>query len=137
MKKSIAFLLIALILVAVVTAQVPDRTPLTNQEAQPPLPPPGTQRAYDLTAADVEAFLDGLLPLQLKRDDIAGATVSVVKDGKLLFAKGYGYADVEKKKPVSAQETLFRPGSISKLFTWTAIMQLFEQGQTRSRSRRQ
>jgi CubicO group peptidase (beta-lactamase class C family) len=81
-----------------------------------------------MTAADVEAFLDGLLPLQLKRDDIAGATVSVVKDGKLLFAKGYGYADVEKQKPVSAQETLFRPGSISKLFTWTAIMQLYEQG---------
>jgi CubicO group peptidase (beta-lactamase class C family) len=81
-----------------------------------------------MTAADVEAFLDGLVPLQLKRDDIAGATVSVVKDGKLLFAKGYGYADVEKQKPVSAQETLFRPGSISKLFTWTAIMQLYEQG---------
>jgi CubicO group peptidase (beta-lactamase class C family) len=81
-----------------------------------------------MTVADVEAFLDGLVPLQLKRDDIAGATVSVVKDGKLLFAKGYGYADVEKQKPVSAQETLFRPGSISKLFTWTAIMQLYEQG---------
>jgi len=81
-----------------------------------------------MTAADVEAFLDGLVPLQLKRDDIAGATVSVVKDGKLLFAKGYGYADVEKQKPVSAQETLFRPGSISKLFTWTAVMQLYEQG---------
>ena len=127
MKKSIAFLLIALFLVASVTAQVPDRTPLTNQESQPPVPP-STRRAYELTAADVEAFLDGLLPLQLKRDDIAGATVSVVKDGKLLFAKGYGYADVEKKKPVSAQETLFRPGSISKLFTWTAIMQLYEQG---------
>ncbi len=82
----------------------------------------------ELTAADVEAFLDGLVPLQLKQDDIAGATISVVKDGKLLFAKGYGYADVEKKKPISVQETLFRPGSISKLFTWTAVMQLFEQG---------
>jgi CubicO group peptidase (beta-lactamase class C family) len=81
-----------------------------------------------MTAADVESFLDGLLPLQIKRDDIAGATVAVVKDGKLLFAKGYGYADVEKKKPVSPQDTLFRPGSVSKLFTWTAIMQLFEQG---------
>ena len=81
-----------------------------------------------MTATDVEAFLDGLVPLQLKQADIAGATISVVKDGKLLFAKGYGYADVANKKPVSAQETLFRPGSISKLFTWTAIMQLYEQG---------
>src|SRR4030095_12333522 len=56
------------------------------------------------------------------------ATISVVKDGKLLVAKGYGFADVEKKKAVSEKETLFRPGSISKLFTWTAVMQLFEQG---------
>ncbi len=104
------------------------RTPTDERNRNRRFPQPRTRRAHELTAADVEAFLDGLLPLQLKRDDIAGATVSVVKDGKLLFAKGYGYADVEKKKPVSAQETLFRPGSISKLFTWTAVMQLFEQG---------
>jgi CubicO group peptidase (beta-lactamase class C family) len=123
-KKSIAFLIA---LAVAVSAQVPEKTPLTNQEPQPPVQQP-SPRAHEMTAADVEAFLDGLVPLQLKRDDIAGATVSVVKDGKLLFAKGYGYADVEKQKPVSAQETLFRPGSISKLFTWTAIMQLYEQG---------
>ncbi len=124
MKKSIAFLIA---LAVTVSAQVPEKTPLTNQEPQPAVQQP-SPRAHEMTAADVEAFLDGLVPLQLKRDDIAGATVSVVKDGKLLFAKGYGYADVEKQKPVSAQETLFRPGSISKLFTWTAIMQLYEQG---------
>src|SRR4029450_784777 len=75
-----------------------------------------------------ETFLDGIVPLQLERDDIAGATIAVVKDGKLLLAKGYGYADYEKKRPVSAEETLFRPGSVSKLFTWTAVMQLAEQG---------
>lgn len=83
---------------------------------------------HELTAADAETFLDGVVPLQLAREDIAGATVSIVKDGKLLFEKGYGYADVEQKKPVGANETLFRPGSISKLFTWTAVMQLVEQG---------
>jgi CubicO group peptidase (beta-lactamase class C family) len=81
----------------------------------------------ELTAADVETFLDGIVPLQLDREDIAGATIAVVKDGKLLFAKGYGYADAKHKKLVTA-ETLFRPGSISKLFTWTAVMQLVEQG---------
>ena len=86
------------------------------------------QGTHEMTASDVEAFLDGIVPLQLGRNDIAGATIAVVKDGKLLFAKGYGFADVQSKKPVSPQETLFRPGSISKLFTWTAIMQLYEQG---------
>src|SRR5689334_2604491 len=93
--------------------------------AQVPSPP---ANAHEMTAVDVEAFLDGIVPLQLGLSNIAGATVSVVKDGKLLFAKGYGYADVQKKKAVSPQDTLFRPGSISKLFTWTAVMQLFEQG---------
>ena len=81
-----------------------------------------------MTAADVEAFLEGIVPLQLERDNIAGATVAVVKDGKVLFTKGYGYADREKKTPVSPETTMFRPGSVSKLFTWTAVMQLHEQG---------
>jgi CubicO group peptidase (beta-lactamase class C family) len=84
--------------------------------------------APQLTAADVEAFLDGVVPLQLEREDIAGATVAIVKDGKLLFAKGYGYSDVTNKKPVSPEVTMFRPGSVSKLFTWTAVMQLVELG---------
>ena len=81
-----------------------------------------------MTAPDVAAFLDGVMPLQIAREDIAGAVVLVVKDGKVLYAKGYGYADVEKKTPVTPDGTLFRPGSISKLFTWTAVMQLVEQG---------
>src|SRR5207237_6862359 len=81
-----------------------------------------------LTAVDLESFLDGLVPLQIERADIAGATIAVVKDGKVLFAKGYGYADSARKEPVSPDSTLFRGGSISKLFTWTAVMQLVEQG---------
>jgi CubicO group peptidase (beta-lactamase class C family) len=92
--------------------------------AQSQTPPSG----HTLTAADVEAFLDGVMPLQLKREDIAGAVIAVVKDGKVLFAKGYGYSDGAKRTPVSGDSTLFRPGSISKLFTWTAVMQLMEQG---------
>jgi CubicO group peptidase (beta-lactamase class C family) len=89
--------------------------------------PPSTS-ARELTATDVEAFLDGMMPAQLERENIGGAVIAVVKDGKLLFAKGYGYADMEKRQPVTVDATLFRPGSISKLFTWTSVMQLVEQG---------
>ena len=84
--------------------------------------------APEMTQADVEAFLDGAVPAEIQRDDIAGVVIAIVKDGKVLLEKGYGYADVATRKPVSASETLFRPGSISKLFTWTAVMQLVEQG---------
>jgi CubicO group peptidase (beta-lactamase class C family) len=83
---------------------------------------------HDLTKADLEAFLDALLPAQLQSRDMAGAVVAVVKDGQVLLAKGYGEADFAAKKPVVADQTLFRPGSISKVFTATAVMQLVEQG---------
>ena len=59
---------------------------------------------------------------------IPGAAVSVVKDGRLFFAKGYGYADLENGIPVDPEQTVFRIGSVGKLFTWTAVMQLAEQG---------
>src|SRR5208337_1922957 len=72
--------------------------------------------------------LDGRLPIQQKREDIAGAVIAVVKDGQVIFAKGYGYSDMAKRTPVTADSTLFRPGSTSKLFTWTSVMQLVEQG---------
>jgi CubicO group peptidase (beta-lactamase class C family) len=77
---------------------------------------------------ELEHFLDGVMAAHLKAQKVAGATLSVVKDGKLYFAKGYGFANVEKRIPVDAALTLFEPASISKLFTWTAIMQLVEQG---------
>lgn len=77
---------------------------------------------------EVEAFIDGVMAEQLKSYHIPGATVAVVADGELLFAKGYGYADLAARRPVDAERTLFRVGSTSKLFTWTAVMQLVERG---------
>ncbi len=78
---------------------------------------------------EMEAFIDGFMAAQWVSGTVAGATVSVAKDGRLFFAKGYGFADVEKQIPVDAAHTLFRPGSISKLLTWTSVMQLVERGQ--------
>ena len=88
--------------------------------------PPGASHALEKT--DLEAFFDGIVPLQLERSDVAGATVLVMKDGKDLLRKGYGFSDVAKKKPVDPETTMFRLASISKLFTWISIMQLAEQG---------
>ncbi len=77
---------------------------------------------------ELEAFMDGAINAELMAHHIPGATVAVVKDGKILLVKGYGYADIDKHRPVVANETLFRVGSVSKLFVWTAVMQLAEQG---------
>ena len=100
------------------SASVPAVTGTVN-----PAPAPHT-----LDKTDLEAFFDGIIPLQLERSDIAGATVLVMKDGETLLKKGYGYADFTKKKPVDPDSTIFRLASISKLFTWVSVMQLAEQG---------
>jgi CubicO group peptidase (beta-lactamase class C family) len=84
--------------------------------------------ANPLTAEDVRSWLDGFMPNALDQGDIAGAVVVVVKDGEVLAQAGYGYSDVDARTPVDAAHTLFRVGSVSKLFTWTAVMQLVEQG---------
>jgi CubicO group peptidase (beta-lactamase class C family) len=78
--------------------------------------------------AEVEAFVDAAMAEDLREHHVSGATVSVVKDGELLFAEGYGYADRRNGTPVAADRTLFRIGSVSKLFVWTAAMQQVERG---------
>lgn len=90
--------------------------------------PSPSPSAPALTAQDLDTYLDGMVPAMLRRGDMAGAEVVVVKDGQVLFEKGYGVADMATRRPVDPRTTLFRAGSISKLFTWTAVMQLAEQG---------
>ncbi|MEG3089257.1 serine hydrolase domain-containing protein [Sphingomonas sp. PB4P5] len=108
---------------SVVPAVPAERRVATERSASAPTP-----GAVPLTASDVGAWLDGFMPSALEAGKIAGAQVVVVKDGQLLFKKGYGYADVAAKRPMDVDRTLMRIGSTSKLFTWTAVMQLVEAG---------
>jgi CubicO group peptidase (beta-lactamase class C family) len=129
LRTFLPFVLLFVLFVSLAIAQGPKATPVPPAPQAPAASESkATEPAHDLNVADVHAFLDGFLPMQLERENIAGAVVLVVKDGAIFFAKGYGYSDVEKKAPVTVDATLFRPGSISKLFTWTAVMQLVEQG---------
>ena len=95
---------------------------------------PATSAAADklaraaLDAKDVEAWLDGFMPYALQRGHIPGAVVVVVRGDGPLVAKGYGFSDLAARRPVDPEATLFRPGSVSKLFTWTAVMQQVEAG---------
>jgi CubicO group peptidase (beta-lactamase class C family) len=119
------------------TAPAPSLAPVTTapaaapQTTVPPAVAPAAAAAAPaavLTADDVNAWLDGYMPYALHTGDIAGAVVAVVKDGQIVTERGFGYSDVEKRTPVDPKLTLFRPGSVSKLFTWTAVMQQVEQG---------
>ncbi len=91
-------------------------------------PTASSQQQGPTDPAEMEAFLDKELGKEMKKHHIAGAAVSVVKDGELFFAKGYGDADLENHIPVDPEQTNFRIGSLAKLFTWTAVMQLVEEG---------
>ncbi len=84
------------------------------------------QRA--LSATDLEPFVDGIVRSELAQSDVAGAVVAVVAGGAPLLVQGYGFADAAKTTPVDGERTLFRPASISKLFTAIAVLQLVEQG---------
>ena len=138
MMKRLAVLSAALVTLALgvanadpnVTGPVP-ATPLPMHanvaapvRALPVLP----EQTHALTAQDIESFSDGLIPYAMARGNIAGAVFVVVKDGQILFARGYGYSDVAKREPVIPDQTMFRPGSVSKTFTWTAVMQLVQAG---------
>jgi CubicO group peptidase (beta-lactamase class C family) len=92
------------------------------------VPTTSSQGLGPTDAAELEAFLDDLFAAQMEENHIPGAAVAVVRDGEVLLAKGYGYADLENGVLVDPELTVFRIGSSGKVFTWTAIMQLVEQG---------
>ena len=123
--KSIA---VALFGAGILAAAANAQTPRAADKAPILAPTPVATTAHELTAVDAEAWLDGLIPNALNTGHVPGAVVVLVKNGQVLLEKGYGFADYEKRTPVDPKSTLFRPGSTSKLFTWTAVMQLVEAG---------
>lgn len=77
----------------------------------------------------LEAFVDGVVEAHRREHDIPGVSVGVVRNGRVMFAKGYGYADIDAGIRTDGDDTLFRIGSVSKTFIWTAVMMLVERGQ--------
>src|SRR5258708_12830011 len=87
-------------------AKKPSGTPSEALAAAPFTP---HAPAHDLTGSDVEAFLDGMMPSQLERENVAGAVIAVVKDGHVIFAKGYAYSPIQKPKPLPPTPPPFPP----------------------------
>ena len=74
-----------------------------------------------------QAYVTKLIQHELKKNSVEGLSIALVDDQRIVWAEGFGYADQGKNIPATA-DTLYRVGSISKLFTDTAAMQLEEQG---------
>jgi len=84
-----------------------------------------------LPPAELETFVDGVVKDAMAREHIAGVTVSVVQNGQVVLKKGYGFASLSPRRAVDPDRSLFRVGSISKTFTWIAVMREVEAGRIR------
>jgi CubicO group peptidase (beta-lactamase class C family) len=127
--RGLTVLLISL--VVLVAAGSPGLTQTPGPSSTPENPTDAvssSSEASTLRADDVGAFMDEEIPEQLEELRVPGAAVSVVADGRQIFAKGYGLADTENERPIVAERTPLHINSVSKLFTATAVMQLVEQG---------
>lgn len=107
-RKPLAFLLCVLIAPA---------APLAAQNETPAA-----------SAENLAAFFASEVPPLMEKHRVVGLAVSVADPSSLRYARGFGSAQLAENRAVDPQRTLFRAGSISKLFTWTAVMQLVEQG---------
>ena len=113
------------------TAAAPAQVPSIAPQVAPPAGAPGSRskkcrKCQPRGSLTKEASKPGSTAscVSLQRSDVAGAVVVIIKDNQVL-AKGYGYADVAAK---AVDPAILRAGSVSKLYTWTAVMQLVEQG---------
>src|SRR5262245_58696008 len=79
--------------------------------------------AQDAVASRVDDFVKS----EMQRQRIPGLSLAVVRDGQIVLAKGYGYANVEHQVPVKP-ESIFQSGPVGKQFTATAVMLLVEEG---------
>jgi CubicO group peptidase (beta-lactamase class C family) len=86
------------------------------------------QQNVSINPEELENFTDQEIARELEESGVPGAAIVVVKDGAVLLAKAYGVMDKETNRPVIVNQTIFRVASVTKLFTWTAVMQLVEQG---------
>lgn len=113
-----------LLLVGLSLSARAQETPSHMGEAESPVP----DGRVPSDPKELEAFLDSFFDKEMSASHVPGAVFALVKEGEIFLTKGYGFADLEKKAPVIPDRTVFRVGSVSKLFTATAVMQLVEKG---------
>jgi CubicO group peptidase (beta-lactamase class C family) len=87
-----------------------------------------------ISSEDLSKFIDGFLPGIMRDEHIPGAVFVFVQNGKVILSRGFGYANLEKKQSVDPYKTIFPIGSISKVFTARALVQLASRNQINLRA---
>lgn len=85
-------------------------------------------KSAEIDTNELEKFIDNFFLENMDKYHVPGAAIAFVKDGEISLMKGYGYSDVENKKSVDPERTVFGIASVSKLLTATAVMQQYEEG---------
>jgi CubicO group peptidase (beta-lactamase class C family) len=116
---------------AVVLLAIADSACAQAPRSQPPRPPEGALVAGSIDSAELARFIDPLITDQIAKENIPGAVFLLVQNGKVLYQRGYGFANVARRQPVNPETTIWRIGSISKVFTATAVVQLADRGRYR------
>ena len=110
------------------------QAPATVSQAAPTAPASSSVQlapGAPIPAAQLEAFVDGVVRSSMADQHIAGAAVAVVQNGQVVLKKGYGFSKMDPATPVDPDKTLFRLASISKTFTWITVMKESEAGHIR------
>jgi CubicO group peptidase (beta-lactamase class C family) len=112
------------------TTLAPKITPALSVPEDIPLSFIDSSRIEPMVVHDHEvgAFFDEYFSENTSRFHIPGAVIAIVKDGEILFLKGYGYANIEKNIPYNPDDTVFWAASIGKIFSVIGALQFNEQG---------
>jgi CubicO group peptidase (beta-lactamase class C family) len=114
-----------------VSAASPAVHPVRRPLSSSPTPQADPAQAPAIPAAQLEAFVDGVVREAMAQRHIAGVAVSIVQNGQVVLAKGYGAARVDPWRPVDPTRTLFRLGDVSQAFTWIVMLQQVAAGHVR------
>ncbi len=96
--------------------------------AQAPAPVSPPAEASAPSDAAITGFVDGYIANAVDQLGLPSASVSVVRDGRTILLKSYGFADFKAQRRATPDATLYRQASISKLFTWLMVVQQVEAG---------
>ena len=123
--RLVLFLLVAFTLIAgPLLAEEPDEFVMVPAV----LIDPERSAAAEVDASALAAYVRGLVATMERAEGLPALTLALVHDDDLLLLDGFGLADIDSGRPVLPDQTLFRIGSVSKTFTWTAVMMLAERG---------